>query len=138
MKVRKRDGRLVDFNEDKIVKAVLAAFKQIDGDITDYAAVKAINIASYIRGYYEDEEETKKAIIPSTQAFMELLHQKIQDILCCIRSLFLDSDQCHLIITLFSARIIAFTSSAASSKKRTAVVHFPLITSFTMRMAKAS
>ena len=27
----------------------------------------------------KDEEETKKAIIPSTQAFMELLHQKIQD-----------------------------------------------------------
>jgi ribonucleoside-triphosphate reductase len=57
MKVKKRDGRLVDFSEEKIIKAILSAFKQVDGYISDYAAAKAVNIASYIRGYYEDVEE---------------------------------------------------------------------------------
>ena len=30
-KVKKRDGRIVDFDSNKIINAVSAAFKQIDG-----------------------------------------------------------------------------------------------------------
>lgn len=58
MYVKKRDGRIVPFDSSKIEKAVLAAFKQVDGEITQYAKDKAENIANYIEGYYEDVDET--------------------------------------------------------------------------------
>ena len=35
--VKKRDGRQVPFDETKIENAVLAAFKEVDGEITSYA-----------------------------------------------------------------------------------------------------
>ena len=55
MKVIKRDGRIVEFNEQKIINAILAAFNDVDGEITPYAQEKAENIAYYIEGYMEDE-----------------------------------------------------------------------------------
>ena len=58
MKVIKRDGRLVDFDPAKIERAILAAFEDVDGEISDYAKDKAENIASYIEGYYLDVDET--------------------------------------------------------------------------------
>ena len=58
MKVIKRDGRIVEFDPTKIHNAILAAFNDIDGEITDYAKEKAENIASYIEGYYLDVNET--------------------------------------------------------------------------------
>ena len=58
LNVQKRDGRIVPFNNQKIINAILAAFKQIDGDASDYALEKATNIANYIEGYFEDIEET--------------------------------------------------------------------------------
>ena len=58
MKVIKRDGRLVDFDPMKIERAILAAFEDVDGEISDYARDKAENIASYIEGYYLDVDET--------------------------------------------------------------------------------
>ena len=35
MKVIKRDGRLVDFDPAKIERAILAAFEDVDGEISD-------------------------------------------------------------------------------------------------------
>ena len=58
MNVQKRDGRIVAFDPSKIQRAILAAFKSVDGELTDYAQSKAENIADYIEGYYEDVEET--------------------------------------------------------------------------------
>ena len=58
MNVKKRDGRIVEFDPIKIHNAILAAFKSVDGEITDYAIDKAENIASYIEGYYLDVDET--------------------------------------------------------------------------------
>ena len=58
MKVKKRDGRIVEFNPEKIHNAILAAFKSVDGEITEYAKDKAENIADYIEGYYLDVDET--------------------------------------------------------------------------------
>ena len=58
MKVIKRDGRIVDFDATKIERAILAAFQDVDGEISDYAKEKAENIASYIEGYYLDVDET--------------------------------------------------------------------------------
>lgn len=48
MKVIKRDGRKVDFDRDKIVKAVLAAFNEVDGEITPEAKRKATVITNHI------------------------------------------------------------------------------------------
>lgn len=44
----KRDGRKVEFDKNKIVKAVLKAFTAVDGQLTDYAISKAEKIADYI------------------------------------------------------------------------------------------
>lgn len=54
MKVIKRDGRYVDFDRDKIKNAVLAAFKEVDNEITQEAKNKASEIASYINGLDEN------------------------------------------------------------------------------------
>lgn len=56
MKVKKRDGRLVDFDSSKIKNAILKAFVDVDGKLTDYAIDKANNIADYIEGYCMDSE----------------------------------------------------------------------------------
>ena len=53
--VKKRDGRRVPFDEKKIENAVLAAFKDVDKEITPYAQDKAYNIAMYVLGYAEEQ-----------------------------------------------------------------------------------
>ena len=55
--IRKRDNRLVPFDQNKIIDAVLAAFKEVDGKITEYALIKAGNIADYIQDYCEKHRE---------------------------------------------------------------------------------
>lgn len=54
MRVIKRDGRRVEFQEDKVKIAVLKAFKQIDGEITDYARDKANTIAEHVKTMDKD------------------------------------------------------------------------------------
>ena len=48
MKIIKRDGRKVDFDRNKIIKAVLAAFDEVDGEITPEAKRKATVITNHI------------------------------------------------------------------------------------------
>ena len=81
-KVRKRDGRVVDFDSQKIVNAVLAAFRQVDGDITDYAKTKANNIANYIEGYYEEDDDNYIPGIEDIQDLVEkgLMSSKRKDV----------------------------------------------------------
>lgn len=81
-KVRKRDGRIVDFDSNKIVNAVLAAFKQIDEDISDYAKIKATNIADYIEGYYEEDDDNYIPGIEDIQDLVEkgLMSSKRKDV----------------------------------------------------------
>lgn len=55
--IKKRDGRLVQFNKSKIINAILSAFKDVDGDITPYAIEKANKIADYV------ENQGKKKIL---------------------------------------------------------------------------
>lgn len=71
MNVQKRDGRIVPFDEKKIEKAILAAFEDTDGEITEYAKNKATNIASYIQGYYEDDED----YIPGIEEIQDLVEK---------------------------------------------------------------
>lgn len=54
MEIIKRDGRIVPFDKQKIVNAVEAAFKAVDGEITEYAHTKSQNIADYIEGLGRD------------------------------------------------------------------------------------
>lgn len=56
MNIKKRDGRLVPFDETKIEKAILKAFVALDKELSDYAILKAENIAKYIKDISEKEE----------------------------------------------------------------------------------
>ena len=58
MNVKKRDGRIVEFDSSKIKNAILKAFQAVDGETNEYAQAKAENIANYIEGYYLDVDET--------------------------------------------------------------------------------
>lgn len=49
--VCKRDGRVVPFDKSKIVNAILGAFRSVDGNISEYAELKANNIADYVEEY---------------------------------------------------------------------------------------
>ena len=60
MVVIKRDGRSVEFDRDKIKNAVIAAFKEVDGEITQSAKDKASEIASYINGLEDEEISVEK------------------------------------------------------------------------------
>ena len=57
MEVIKRDGRIVPFDERKIINAVIAAFKSIDGEITEYAITEAKNIANDIKEIVIEQDE---------------------------------------------------------------------------------
>jgi len=49
----KRDGSVVEFDKSKIERAVLAAFEDVDGQISQYAETKAANIAEYVEEQVE-------------------------------------------------------------------------------------
>lgn len=55
MKVIKRDGRSVVFDRDKIKNAVLKAFEEVDGEITQESKNKSSDIASYIANQEKEE-----------------------------------------------------------------------------------
>lgn len=44
----KRDGSVVEFDRTKIINAVLAAFEEVDNEISEYAQTKAENIADFV------------------------------------------------------------------------------------------
>lgn len=48
LQIEKRDKRIVQFNKLKIENAILKAFKQVDGEVSEYALEKASNIADYV------------------------------------------------------------------------------------------
>ena len=61
MKIIKRDGRVVSFDQNKIIDAVLAAFREVDGDLSDYAYIKAGNIADYVLEYCKEYKRQQYA-----------------------------------------------------------------------------
>ena len=54
MEVVKRDGRRVPFDKEKIQRAVLKAFVEVDGQETSYAKEKAREIANYVESLNND------------------------------------------------------------------------------------
>lgn len=69
MTVIKRDGRKVDFDRDKIIKAVLAAFDEVDSEIATDAKHKASEIATYICSL--DNEEI------SVEQIQDIIEEKL-------------------------------------------------------------
>lgn len=76
MEIIKRDGRKVPFNQNKIIDAVLAAFREVDGEVTDYAYEKAGNIADYI------QDEARPLTVEEVQDLVEngLMSTKRKDV----------------------------------------------------------
>lgn len=57
MNVEKRDGRIVPFDRGKIMNAVLAAFKEVEGEVSDYARTKAAKIADYVEEVAKEQDK---------------------------------------------------------------------------------
>lgn len=60
--VKKRDGRLVPFDKEKIKQAVHKVFIAVDGALTPYAEEKAINIADYVEKHFLDIGQNEAGI----------------------------------------------------------------------------
>ncbi len=73
MTIKKRDGRKVQFNKNKIKIAVLKAFIDVDGEETLYSKEKARDIASYIENLNRDmtveeiQDEVVNKLMASTR-----------------------------------------------------------------------
>lgn len=73
MKVIKRDGREVPFDKEKIKAAVIGAFVDIDGVITEYAKDKAREIATHIESFNRDmtvediQDEVERKLMASNR-----------------------------------------------------------------------
>ena len=80
MYIIKRDGRRVKFNQNKIIDAVLAAFKDVDKELSDYAYIKAGNIADYIQEAAEKADH--ELTIEEIQNYVEqgLMSKKRKDV----------------------------------------------------------
>ena len=78
MKIIKRDGTTQPFDQNKIIDAVLAAFREVDGDVSDYAYAKAGNIADYILEYCKDY---KRQQYEAGNSNFYLTVEEIQDLL---------------------------------------------------------
>ena len=80
MYIIKRDGRRVQFNQNKIIDAVLAAFKDVDKELSDYAYIKAGNIADYIQEAAEKADH--ELTIEEIQNYVEqgLMSTKRKDV----------------------------------------------------------
>jgi ribonucleoside-triphosphate reductase len=62
LNIIKRDGRTAEFDKSKIVNAVLAAFKDVDGKIDSYAEEKAEHIGDYVEKVAKNKELTVNQI----------------------------------------------------------------------------
>ena len=76
--IKKRDGRLVQFNKNKIVNAILAAFNDVDGEIGPYALEKADKIADFV----EKQGKNKILTVEEIQDIVErgLMSTKRKDV----------------------------------------------------------
>ena len=82
MKIKKRDGRVVPFDQNKIIDAILKAFKSVDGDLSDYAYIKAGNIADYILETCK-EYKREQCAAGSSDCYLDV--EQIQDLVECQR-----------------------------------------------------
>ena len=76
--VIKRDGRKVPFHKHKIITAILKAFTAVDGEVSDYAMIKANKIADFIG----EKSEQKDLSVEEIQDLVEkgLMSTKRKDV----------------------------------------------------------
>ena len=74
LEVIKRDGTKVPFEKEKIVNAILKAFKAVDGEISEYAKEKAEKIADYI----EKHDFSNNTNIEVTDDFNTIMEKAIK------------------------------------------------------------
>lgn len=74
IKITKRDGRVVPFDKNKIVNAILKAFEAI-GEVDEYAITKAKNIADYI-----EKEAAEKSEMFSVEEIQDLVEQGLMNL----------------------------------------------------------
>lgn len=74
IKITKRDGRVVPFDKNKIVNAILKAFEAI-GEVDEYAITKAKNIADYI-----EKEAVEKSEMFSVEEIQDLVEQGLMNL----------------------------------------------------------
>ena len=76
--VIKRDGRIVPFNRRKILTAIFKAFIAIDGEVSEYAEIKADKIANFI----EEENDKRDLSVEEIQDMVErgLMSTKRKDV----------------------------------------------------------
>lgn len=73
MEVIKRDGREVEFDKQKIVDAILNAFRALGEEKTPYAQNKAKEIATYIEGYFEGADHEGLSV----ELIQDLVEEKL-------------------------------------------------------------
>ena len=73
MTVIKRDGREVEFDKQKIIDAILKAFKSVDEEKTSYAINKAKEIANYIEGFIEGYDHENISV----EVIQDLVEEKL-------------------------------------------------------------
>ena len=80
MIIIKRDGTSQEFDKNKIIMAVLKAFISVNGEVTQYAQMKAENIADYIENLAKSSDVPLD--IPTIQKLVEngLMSLKQKDI----------------------------------------------------------
>lgn len=83
VQIKKRDGRIVNFDQNKIIDAIFSAFRQIDGELSDYAYIKAGNIADYVQEVADQwNQEDRYLTVEDIQDLVEkgLMSTKRKDI----------------------------------------------------------
>lgn len=83
VQIKKRDGRIVNFDQNKIIDAIFSAFKQMDGELSDYAYIKAGNIADYVQEVADQwNQEDRYLTVEDIQDLVEkgLMSTKRKDV----------------------------------------------------------
>lgn len=83
VQIKKRDGRIVNFDQNKIIDAIFSAFREIDKELSDYAYIKAGNIADYIQDVADKwNQEDKYLTVEDIQDLVEkgLMSTKRKDV----------------------------------------------------------
>ena len=70
--VIKRDGRYVKFNKSKIIDAVLKAFKEVDGNISEEAKMIATDIGGYVEGVADEH-------LLSVENIQDIVEEKLME-----------------------------------------------------------
>ena len=80
--VIKRDGTKMPFEKEKIVSAILKSFKAVDNEVSEYAILKAENIADYIEKYCTAKDAGNWATVSEIQDLVEngLMATKRKDV----------------------------------------------------------